>query len=254
MTMDVQTYLARIQYQGSLEPNLQTVSALQTAHMRTVPFENLSVHYKQPIILNEEALYQKIVLQQRGGFCYELNGLFAWLLRSLGYRVTMLSAGVITDSGEFGPEFDHMTLLVHLDEEYLVDVGFGDSFQAPLRINYRGEQSQGGMSYQLSAAGEALILSEKNNRDENPAMQAQYRFTLASHQMKEYEGMCQYHQTSPKSHFTQKRICSRATENGRFTLSDLKFISTEDGARNERMLGSEEEFKAALKEYFNINL
>ena len=121
--MNIQSYLTRIEYQGSLEPNLQNLSALQKAHMQAVPFENLSIHYKQPILLNEEALYKKIVEQNRGGFCYELNGLFAWLLRSLGYKVEMLSAGVITDSGGFGPEFDHMTLLVHLEEDYLVDVG-----------------------------------------------------------------------------------------------------------------------------------
>lgn len=254
--MNIQNYLARINYNGSLEPNLQTLSALQVAHMRKVPFENLSIHYKQPILLNEEALYKKIVGENRGGFCYELNGMFAWLLRSLGYHVDMLSAGVVTDDGGFGPEFDHMTLLVHLEEDYLVDVGFGDSFQEPLRINFRGEQRQGGMSYQLSADAkrDALVLSEQNNLDEKPGMQSQYRFTLNPHSMHEYEGMCQYHQTSPASHFTQKRVCSLATASGRYTLSELKFIVTEKGRRTEQMLGSEEEFSTILKEYFNIRL
>lgn len=252
--MDIQTYLNRIQYQGALEPNIQNLSALQKAHMRTVPFENLSIHYKQPILLNKEALYKKIVEQKRGGFCYELNGLFAWLLRGLGYKVDMLSAGVTTGTGGFGPEFDHMTLLVHLEEGYLVDVGFGDSFQQPLRVNFRGEQRQGGTLYQLSAEGEALVLSEQNNLDENPSMPPQYRFTLSPHQMNEYEGMCQYHQTSSSSHFTQQRICSRATENGRYSLSDLKLIVTEGGKRQERMLSSEREFETVLKDYFGIDL
>jgi len=252
--MDIQTYLNRIQYQGALEPNTQNLSALQKAHMQTVPFENLSVHYKQPILLNEEALYKKIVEQKRGGFCYELNGLFAWLLRSLGYKVDTLSAGVTTGTGGFGPEFDHMTLLVHLDEDYLVDVGFGDSFQEPLRINFRGDQKQGGTLYQLSAEGEALVLFKQNDLDKNPNMQPQYRFRLTSHHMKEYEGMCQYHQTSPSSHFTQQRICSRATENGRYSLSDLKLIVTEEGKRQERILSSEREFETVLKDYFGIDL
>lgn len=252
--MNVQNYLKRIQYQGSTEPNLQTLSALQSAHMRTVPFENLSVHYKEPIILTEEWLYNKIVERNRGGFCYELNGLFTWLLRELGYQVTMLSAGVINDKGEFGAEFDHMTLLVHLDEDYLVDVGFGDSFRAPLRFSNREAQSQNGMMYKISAQKDAFVLSEQNEREQNPAMQAQYRFTLIPHQMNEYEGMCKFHQTSPKSMFTQKRICSRATENGRLSLTDLKLITTKDGDREERFLRSEEEFGTALKEYFNIDL
>lgn len=252
--MDVQAYLNRIAYQGSLEPDLQTLSALQVAHMRTVPFENLSVYYKQPIILKENSLYQKIIEKNRGGFCYELNGAFAWLLQSLGYKVDMLSAGVITNTGGFGPDFDHMTLLVHLEEDYLVDVGFGDSFQSPLRVNFRGEQRQNGRSYQLSAEGEALVLSEQNHMDESPNMKPQYRFTLNPHSMHEYEGMCQYHQTSPDTPFTQKRICSRATENGRYSLSDLKLIVTESGRKQERILASEDEFEAALKDYFSIDL
>lgn len=252
--MNVSDYLNRIHYHGSLEPTLQTLAQLQSAHMQKVPFENLSIHYKQPIILKEALLYQKIVEQNRGGFCYELNGLFAWLLRELGFRVTKLSAGVVNDRGEFGAEFDHMTLMVHLDEDYLVDVGFGDSFRAPLRFNFRGEQSQNGMSYQIAAEDDAFILSEQNNRDENPRLQPRYRFTLVSHQLAEYEGMCQFHQTSPESSFTKKRVCTIATSNGRYTLSDLRFIVTEDGTRREIFLNSEEEFKNILKEYFNIEL
>lgn len=252
--MNVQNYLQRIQYQGSIEPNLQTLSALQSAHMQTAPFENLSVSYKEPIILTEAWLYNKIVERNRGGFCYELNGLFAWLLRELGFRVTMLSAGVMNGEGEFGAEFDHMTLLVHLDEDYLVDVGFGDSFRMPLRFNSRGAQNQNGMSYQISAQDDAFVLSEQNEREQNPSMRAQYRFTLIPHQMKEYEDMCKFHQTSPESMFTQKRICSRATENGRLSLTDLKLIVTENGEREEKLLKSEEEFAAVLKKHFNIDL
>jgi N-hydroxyarylamine O-acetyltransferase len=252
--MNVQKYLERIKYHGTLTPNLQALFQLQTAHTRTVPFENLSVYFKEPIQLDEEWMYEKIVDRNRGGFCYELNGLFAWLLRSLGYRVDMLSAGVARKDGGFGPEFDHMTLLVHLEEDYLVDVGFGDSFEAPLRIKDRGKQRQNGMSYQIKAEDEALILFEQNDRDENPSMLAQYRFTLTSRRMEDYENMCLYHQSSPESSFTQKRVCSRATPNGRVTLSGMKFIVTENGVRNERELSSEREYEAILLELFNIRL
>lgn len=252
--MNIQKYLERIDYHGALTPDLQALSHLQTAHMRAVPFENFSVYYKEPIRLDVEWLYHKIVGRNRGGFCYELNGMFDWLLRSLGFDVTMLSAGVSRESGGFGPEFDHMTLMVRLDEDYLVDVGFGDSFQTPLRINDRGEQTQNGMSYQIKAEDEALILFEQNDRDENPSMQAQYRFTLTPRRMEEYENMCLYHQISPESSFTQKRVCSRATPNGRLTLSNLRFIVTENGVKNERELSSESEFELILLEYFNIRL
>ena len=252
--MDVQKYLDRIRYHGSLEPNLQTLSGLQQTHMIEVPFENLSIHYNQPITLKEKLLFQKIVDRKRGGFCYELNGLFAWLLRELGFSASMLSAGVITSEGSFGPEFDHMTLLVHLEEDYLVDVGFGNTFQKPLLFKERGEQNQGGTSYQIAQDGDSFILMEQNNRDEKPSMQAQYRFNLKAHELNEYEKMCHYHQTSPESHFTQKRICSRATPDGRITVSDLRLIVTWNNAREEIDLTSEQEYLEALKEYFEIVL
>src|SRR5713226_4388823 len=102
--MHIKPYLQRINYDGPLEPGIQTLSALQETHLLTVPFENLDIPLEREIKLDEAALYYKIVEQQRGGFCYELNGLFASLLRTLGFKVTMLSAGVAHAEGGFGPE------------------------------------------------------------------------------------------------------------------------------------------------------
>ncbi len=252
--MNIKTYLERIQYHDEIKPDLATLRGLQLAHMRSVPFENLSIHYKQPIILNEDLLFKKIVEKKRGGFCYELNGLFSKLVQEIGFKVTKLSAGVSKGDGTFGPEYDHLTLLVHLDQDYLVDVGFGDSFQQPMLFNQRGEQNQGDKSYQILQDGEAFLLMEKNNLDEKPEFQAQYRFTLQAHELAEYSGMCEYHQTSPKSTFTQKRICSRATPAGRISLSDFKLIVTENKTRRETELTSEEEFLGALKEFFEVEM
>lgn len=252
--MDISKYLDRIHYQGEIKPDLSTLKKLQLAHMRSVPFENLSIHYKEPIVLEEELLYKKIVENKRGGFCYELNGLFAQLLQEIGFKVTRLSAGVVKGDGSFGPEFDHLTLLVHLDQDYLVDVGFGNSFQQPLSFNERGIQHQAGKAYQISTDEDAYILMEQNNLDKKPDFQSQYRFTQKAHELHEYTTMCHYHQTSLKSSFTQKRICSRATPSGRISLSELKLIVTEDGIRNEIELKSEDAFLVALKEYFEIEI
>src|SRR4051812_21960412 len=119
--MNIDAYLARIGYSGSIEPTAETLRALQQAHLLAVPFENLDVYLKRPIILDEERLFAKIVGERRGGFCYELNGLFAALLRSLGFKVELLSARVHNDSGGFNAEFDHLTLRVRGtdDEPYL---------------------------------------------------------------------------------------------------------------------------------------
>src|SRR6476620_2196832 len=114
-SLDAQAYLQRIHFSAALDlaapqPSSRLLGALHQAHLLLVPFENLSIHYGQPILLEERALYDKIVRRRRGGFCYELNGLFAWLLRQLGFTVTLLSARVAQADGDFSPEFDHLTL------------------------------------------------------------------------------------------------------------------------------------------------
>ena len=133
--MDVNRYLARMGYTGSIAPTAHTLAALHRAHMLTVPFENLDIPLGTPIVLDNDALFAKIVDHRRGGFCYELNGLFAELLRSLGFQVALLSAGVYNATGQPGPDFDHMALLVALEQRWLADVGFGDSFNTPLRLD-----------------------------------------------------------------------------------------------------------------------
>ncbi|MDT4898521.1 MAG: N-hydroxyarylamine O-acetyltransferase [Acidobacteriota bacterium] len=248
--MNVKAYLERINYQGSLAPTAETLRELQLAHLLAVPFENLSIHAKQPIVLDDEALFTKIVKQRRGGFCYEANGLFATLLRALGFDVWMLSAEVANAEGGFGPDFAHMALMVSLEQRWLVDVGFGDSFREPLLLDERGEQVQGSRAYRILPDGTHLILMQRDDGDE---WKAQYRFTLQPYGYADYAEMCRYHQTSPQSHFTRARICSRATPGGRITLSEMRFITTtEKGERVELTLTSQEEYAAILREHFGI--
>lgn len=264
-------YLERIRFPGpvdldALEPSLLTLQALHEAHLLAVPFENLSIHYGQPIVLQEEALFNKIVRQRRGGFCYELNGLFAWLLRQLGFQVTLLSAGVANDSGSFSPEFDHMTLLLHQVDgaDWLADVGFGDSFRLPLRFEAElAQQDADGRTYRLwrehGACGDCDESEENTQREywmvqqySDDSWQSQYRFTLQPHALTDFTQRCLYQQTSPESHFTQKRICSLATPMGRITLSDLLLITTIRGNREERMVRSEEEYREVLAQWFGV--
>ncbi|MGH9929497.1 MAG: arylamine N-acetyltransferase family protein [Pyrinomonadaceae bacterium] len=248
--MNIKAYLERINYRGSLAPAAETLRELQVAHLLAVPFENLSIHAKQPIVLEDEALSTKIVERRRGGFCYECNGLFAALLRALGFDVRMLSAEVANAEGVFGPAFDHMTLLVSLEQRWLVDVGFGDSFREPLQLDERGDQVQGRHGFRILRDDPYLVLSRPGEGDE---WKGQYRFTLQPHEYADYEEMCRYHQTSPESHFTRNRICSLATEEGRISLSEMRFITTaKNGEQQERTLTSQAEYDAILREHFGI--
>jgi N-hydroxyarylamine O-acetyltransferase len=247
--MNIDAYLKRINYSGSLEPTAETLRALQVAHLFAVPFENLSIHAGEPIVLNEDALFGKIVENRRGGFCYEANGLFASLLRALGFEVAMLSAGVATRDGGFGPDFDHMTLMVTLAERWLVDVGFGDSFLEPLLLDSRDEQVQGTRAFRIIEDNSHLILQR---RDAGGDWVPQYRFTLQPHTFADYEQMCHFHQTSPESHFTKAPLCSLATADGRITLTGLRLITTSTQQRSEHPLADRDSFDHTLRDRFGI--
>ena len=241
----VTPYLNRINYRGSLTPSADTLRNLQVAHLLSVPFENLSIHSHEPIVLNDEALFDKIVGRRRGGFCYECNGLFAALLRALGFQVSMLSAEVANESGGFSQPFDHMTLMVKLEESWLVDVGFGDSFLEPLKIDRSSEQFQGDQAFRIVSDDAYRVVQRRRDGE----WKSEYRFTLQPYNYADFEEMCRYHQTSPDSHFTQKRICSLATSDGRITVSDMLFIVTSNGVREERTLNPKEHEELLLQRF-----
>jgi N-hydroxyarylamine O-acetyltransferase len=248
--LDIPAYLARIRDDGPLEPNAETLRRLHLAHLLAVPFENLSIHWGEPIRLHDDALFDKVVTRRRGGFCYELNGLFAALLRALGFEVTMLSAQVMGAAGVFGREGDHMTLRVDLEQRWLVDVGFGDSFREPLLLDERGEQADGRHFYRIEDAAEGRLLLSR--REENGPWKAEHRFRLDPHVYADFAEMCHYHQTSPDSHFTRNRMSSLATPDGRVTLSGMRLITTRGGEKQERELADEREVAEVLRERFGV--
>jgi N-hydroxyarylamine O-acetyltransferase len=249
----VDAYLRRIAYTGPRAPTAAVLCALQRAHLLAVPFENLDIGLGRPISLDLAALHAKIVTRRRGGFCYELNGLFAALLHALGFPVTLLSARVFNDGG-LGPEFDHLALLVTLEQRWLADVGFGDFSLAPLRFEDPGAQGVDarGYAYRLLPDGDGWRVDERHGP--GAAWEAGYHFALQPRAMADFAPMCVHHQTSPQSHFTQRRVCSLATPEGRVTLSELRFITTTGPERAEQALAGEAEREAVLRRVFGVDL
>ena len=247
--MNTNDYLARIKYVGKIDPSLKVLASLQVAHLLTVPFENLDIHTGTRIVLDTTLLYRKIVTMTRGGFCYELNALFNSLLRELGFHSRLLMGRVYDHTTkEYGPEFDHMLSLVKIDgRQWLVDVGFGDFSMGPLE--FRLNQSV------TDPAGEFLI---EQDIDEyfrvSRFSQKENRFSTRDVRLADFSEMCLYHQTSPQSHFTRKKVCSIATAAGRITLTDEKLIITANGIRTESPICNAQEFSQALAQYFNINV
>lgn len=225
------------------------MSKLHLAHLYTVPFENLDIHLARPLSLHPAALFDKIVNRRRGGFCYELNGLFCELLRGLGFHVTMISAEVARQSGGFGPAFDHLALVVDLDEPWLADVGFGNGFLQPLRLNQAGVQPQGDSAYRIVPDGNYRVLQR---RDPGGDWIPQYRSKLQPHALADFAERCNFHQTSPDSHFTQGRICTLAIPEGRITISGRRLIVSEAAGRTECELTNEAEYAVTLRERFGV--
>lgn len=248
--MDVGAYLERIGFRGDRSPNADTLRSLHRLHLLTVPFENLDIFWGRKILLNEKAILEKVVEQHRGGFCYELNTAFAALLRELGFHVTLLAARVPRKDGSMSPEFDHLTLRVDLEEPWLADVGFGDSFTEPLLLRIRREHVEpSGRAFRIAESNDAYQV-EKHEGD--GTWVPEYRFSLIPRVLGEFAGMCEYHQTSPESSFTRKKLCTLATPDGRITLSDRRLIVTRNGRKEETEVATQEDWSRILRTKFGV--
>lgn len=239
-------YLARIGAERPGRPDEDALRLLHRRHLLSVPFENLSVHLGEEIVLEAPALVGKIVDRRRGGFCYELNGAFAALLGGLGYEVTLLAARVFTPAG-LGPLFDHLALRVETSRPWLVDVGFGRHSVYPLRLDSRDEQPDPGGVFRIEETpqGDLDVL-----RDGTP----QYRIEQRPRTLADFELGCWWHRTSPGSHFTRSLVCSLLTGDGRVTLSDRILTVTGPDGRREEHLAEDADVLAAYREHFGIEL
>lgn len=251
MSMNVDAYLRRIGYDGPRQPSITTLRNLHRSHLYSVPFENLDIAVGVPIVLEPARLYDKIVGRRRGGFCYELNGLFHDLLAAMGFKVCMLSGCVRHEDGGFGPEFDHMLLKVEFPDPWLADVGFGESFVDPLPLKAGAQESTNGHMFGVIPENGGW---ELYRRDSAGTQIPLYRFSDVAHQLLEYAEMCVYHQTCPDSSFTRRRICTRATPDGRITLAGMRLLETRNGSRKETTFSNEQELRNCLSEHFGVEL
>jgi N-hydroxyarylamine O-acetyltransferase len=263
--VDIDAYLARIGAARPPGPTADALRELQLAHLLSVPFENLDIVLGRPISLELESIYAKVVMRRRGGYCYELNGLFAWLLEALGFTVTRLSAQTVDGfEGEVGPEFDHLVLRVDLEVPWLVDVGFGDTFRTPMRLASGNDQVDAlGRAYRLEAHDDEWSLRERIDPADEAfeAIEAlqpgrpwrtQFRFSLLPHDLADFGPMSRWQETQ-SPYFTQHRIVTIATLDGRRTLVDDSFVEHRAGMRTEQSV-DESEIAGLLRGSFGMDL
>ncbi|UXP33647.1 arylamine N-acetyltransferase [Reichenbachiella agarivorans] len=247
----INQYLARIKTPRENQLSSRYLKLLHRNHLLHIPFENLDIHMHREIILDIDRIFYKVLIQRRGGFCFELNGLFYSLLQSLGFDTHLIGASVYDASGGVGPALSHAAILTSVNQStYLCDVGFGDAFLTP-KLLYPGEiQMDYNRYYRMDKNLDGQYILSKS--EDSLRYQPIYLFSKQAYQLIEFIDMCHYHQTSSKSHFTQNKIITQAKMDGRITLTDKKFIINKLGVHQEQNILNPDEFCALLRQHFGI--
>lgn len=249
--INIEKYLNRIDFHDTIDIDENSLFRLQKQHLLNIPFENLDIHYGKKISLVIKDIYKKIIIQKRGGFCYELNGIFHQLLKQLGFNAKLISARVHTDKGNYSPEYDHLAIIVKLEsKEFLVDVGFGKFSLEPLLLNANQiiKDNYGLFQFDKYHTNYYRINEIKNNK-----LIPQYIFKIKERELNEFDKRCKFHQSSNNSHFTKKKLISIATAIGRITLNNSQLKITHSGIENIENF-EESEFENKLKQYFVIEI
>lgn len=247
--MNVIKYLERIDYTGVIDVKDDVLTRLHKQHVHQVPFENLDIYYKRGFDLNIERVYKKIINDMRGGFCYELNLLFSWLLNEIGFSSRIIASRIFNEVGILGPEFDHMSVYVKTKKEFLLDVGYGDLFVTPIEIT-SGVQSDGRNYFRIDKWNQQEYLVSMSPDGVN--FSKRYTFSLDVVKAEDFDIICLDKQTNPDSYFVKNVICTKPTETGRVTIFNNKLVEKEGELRIEKPIQTNESLIGYLKSKFGI--
>jgi N-hydroxyarylamine O-acetyltransferase len=245
--MNLEQYLQRIKYTGNLEPNLETLIAVHRQHLLNIAYENLDIHLGRTLELSPARAFEKIVLENRGGWCYEMNGLLAWALREIGFDVELLACAV----GENNASANHLALKVNLEEAYLADAGFGNGLLEPIPLT-PGVYTQQSRAFQLEQDGEHWRFEIQSGSA--AAVGNSFDFTLEPQQLENFQERCTYLQTSIESGFVRVVVCHRMTETGVQSLRGAVLQTISHGIETSRTLERPDEYNTVLREVFGLHL
>lgn len=245
--MDISAYLSRIGYAGDTTPAFETLTRLHRTHLHAIPYENLDIHLGRALSLDEAAIFDKMVTRRRGGWCYEMNGLFAWALEALGFQVTRLASAVGREGNGDAAERNHLILKVELDRPYLVDVGFGNGLLEPVPLE-TGTYRQRFLSYGLSHNGTRWYFQNQMYGG------AGFDFTLEPRRMADFSEKCHQLQTSPDSGFVRTTVCHRFTPEGYLSFRGAVLQTITEAGVHEQIVESREEYNHILQERFDLHL
>jgi N-hydroxyarylamine O-acetyltransferase len=237
-------YLKRINYRGEVHPDFTTLTTLMRAQLQSVPFENTEVQAGHIPSLIPEEIVTKIITHGRGGYCYEVNGLFAMALTAIGFEWYFAGARPM-----FYPTRrpkTHMVVIVTIDgKEYLCDTGFGGyGLREPLEVVDQKMRVQNGDQFRFEFNGGEYVLNCLVNDEWTP----QYGFALVQQEWIEFSLANYFNATSPDTIFTQKKLAVMQTPSGRKILVDNSLKVIENGITTI----IDVDYDNAFKEYFHV--
>lgn len=241
----LERYFARIRYRGPHDATLGTLRALHRAHLLAIPFENLDVHLGIPITLDPDAMVTKLVDERRGGWCYEMNGVFGRVLETLGFDVSYVSGAVRRDTRGWRAQGNHLTLVVRLDRPWIADVGFGDGFLTPLPLE-PGTYTQGFLRYGVSRDGPWWRVHGHEFGADG------FDFTLTARALDDFRTQCRELQTSPDSSFVRSIVCGRFEASGLAVLRGAVLHEITSAGLTKTVVPDAVSFDRLLRERFDL--
>jgi N-hydroxyarylamine O-acetyltransferase len=247
MNEKLNAYLERIGYQGAVRPDLGTLTALHRAHLFTIPYENLEIHREGYIPIQMDEIFQKVIVNRRGGWCYEMNGLLGWALREIGFDVTLMGSTVNRQPNGKNIEGNHLILQVKLDRPYLADVGFGNGLLEPIPLE-AGTYRQGFLDYNLRHDGERWWFTNHKHGG------AGFDFTLDAHKLEDFTEQSHELQTWEGSGFVRNTVCFRYNDHGYTALRGAVFSTVTERGVEEKVIDSLTDYQRLLTDTFDLHL
>jgi N-hydroxyarylamine O-acetyltransferase len=247
--VNLNAYLDRIGFAGRLAPDLATLRRIQRGHLENIPYENFDVQLGRHITLEPKDAFAKLVTARRGGWCYEMNGLFRWALEQIGFSVMAMTGGVLRAERGNTAIGNHLALMVELEQPYLVDVGLGDGPSEPILLR-EGSYRQGWRTLRLERLDDGWWRFHNHDK----ALAVSFDFQRRPADWNRLAERCHWLQTSPESHFVLNAVCLRHLPDGAVALVGRVLKTVTENGITDDLIENPQDYEALLAERFGIRL
>ncbi|MBJ20074.1 MAG: arylamine N-acetyltransferase [bacterium] len=247
--MDLDAYFDRIHFDGSPRPDEETLFALHEAHLCHLPYENLDIQLGEEKVLDEARFEERLVSERRGGWCFEMNGLFSAALRQIGFRVDRVAGAVVRDLIGEDSVANHMVLLVDLDRRFVADVGLGDGPLHPFPLERRS-WSESGFEFALERAEDDWWRFQNHEHGLAP----RFDFKENPCTLDAYQDQCRQLQSAEASPFIALAMTFRRDRKRIRALRELTYLEIEGSRKTERKIQDLDEYSRTLGALIDFDL